>query len=957
MPQTDTIQPFDPLNERELEILRLIAAGRTNAEIARTLFLTEGTVKWYNTQIFGKLGVRNRVEAIQAFSAPQPAAVPVPVAPLAAEIQSDIIGRNRELAELTGLLTQPSTRLVTLLGPGGIGKSTLAERVAARLRDVFSDGVFEIPLAAVTQAEQIYPAIADAVGLKPISEKPLPPQLFAHLNGKRLLLVLDNVEQLGEGAEHFKAVLDGAPTVRILTTSRERLNLSDEVVYRLDGLRVPADGHDGNNESVALFLRYALRANPLLTVDDNALATIAEICRFLDGNPLALLLAGSSSDALSLREIADGVAHDPDLLETELRDVPARHRSMRGVLDATWSRLAPAEQRAFAHLSLYCCGFTRAAAQATTGVNVRTLVRLHGKSLVRNIETRYSIHELIRQFGALRLTESGERKEAELEFAEYFLGWLTKWEATLLNLEMSAVDEIDADFENVRLAWSIAVERNRFDLILSCLEGLMQYCRLRGRMADGGTLLSLAMKQAPDERVAARLAEHRSASHEASGQYRRAIEDATRALQRARADGDDRIAIAMLHRQGFSLRKLTKLDEAQIALLEALDLCQRIGDAHAEADTLYQLGKLRFTRGEQLEALDLLKTAMAIVERHEFDDSVAMRVTNGLGDVYSMLGQPAQAKIWHATSLALARRHHNTSYEIQNIEGIGHTNGPYGMGHLAQAIACFEEAITLSGQALTPHEAGFSLAGLALSQHWVGDYASALASAGQATEWAVLLGNGVLQLMSELSLAGLCLDLGLPARALEKYETVLALMRKMNSAYVWNRAVAGGVMCRVRLSDTSHERLRQLERAHADCAREGLDSMTGDVLVAQCEYHITVGNMGDCIGSATRLCDFTRDRQINGQLARALVYLGTALNSSGESSAGIASLREALALAESNRYYRVRIDAHRALQRAYATQADPGNSDLHRRAADGLVAEIAENLKDHPHFLAGLHTL
>ena len=118
-----------------------------------------------------------------------------------------------------------------------------------------------------------------------------------------------------------------------------------------------------------------------------------------------------------------------------------------------------------------------------------------------------------------------------------------------------------------------------------------------------------------------------------------------------------------------------------------------------------------------------------------------------------------------------------------------------------------------------------------------------------------------------------------------------------------------------------------------------------------------MGDVGACIGSATRLCDFARDRQINGQLARALIYLGTALNSSGESSAGIASLREALSLAESNRYHRVRIDSHRALQRAYATQADPGNSDLHRHAADALVAEIAENLKDHPHLLAGLHTL
>ena len=216
MTQAHASQPVEPLTEREREILGLMAAGQTNAEIAGKLFLTEGTVKWYNTQIFGKLGVKNRVEAIQAFATPPPASAQPRATFAQPDAMAHVVGRTRELDDVLSQLSLPETRLVTLLGPGGIGKTTLASMVAARVRGRYADGVYEIPLVAMTDGYQLFAAVADGIGIKTINERPLPPQLFAHLAGRRVLLVLDNVEQIADGAERIKELLTAAPRCRCL---------------------------------------------------------------------------------------------------------------------------------------------------------------------------------------------------------------------------------------------------------------------------------------------------------------------------------------------------------------------------------------------------------------------------------------------------------------------------------------------------------------------------------------------------------------------------------------------------------------------------------------------------------------------------------------------------------------------------------------------------------------------
>jgi len=954
MSQTESSQPLEPLNERELEILRLMAAGRTNAEIARALFLTEGTVKWYNTQIFGKLGVRNRVEAIQAFSAPPPAS---PITPPAVEPESQIIGRTRELGELIGLLTQPSTRLVTLLGPGGIGKSTLAGLVAARLRSAFTDGVFEIAVAALKQADQIYPAIADAIGLKPIGERPLPPQLFAHLAGKRMLLILDNVEQLVEGAQHFTAVVDGAPGVSILTTSRERLNLQDEVVFRLDGLPLPSNTGAEANESVALFLRHALRTNPGMARDERSFAAIARICRLVDGTPLALVLAASSAGALSLAEIGDEVARSLDVLETEIRDMPARHRSMRGVFDATWARLPPAEQQAFAVLSLFRGGFTREAALAVTGRSISTLVSLHSKSLVRHQDRRYSIHELLRQFGATKLTESGGRKSAETAYAEHFLGWLASREPALPDLEMAAVAEIDADFENIRQAWTIGVEDERHDLIEACLASLMQYCRLRGRMPDAHALLSSAVVSAGPARVRARLFAQRADANESIGAFAQEIEDARSALGSSDVTWAPRESIWLLNRHGYALRRLGDFAGALAVFDGAMTLCRQAEDDHSEAETLSHIGMVRWSQGKIGDARILMERAVAIIERGGYVDRVAAQAAFGLAETYVPTGETRKAIPLLERALDVARRARDSYYELESLNDLGVIYGQTGMQQWETAIRYSDETIALAKRIGTPHELGWCQWNLAFAYASRCDFRRAFECLGQSIGWAKYRGDPFLGAIAVLGRADIHFALGLYEMARADIQRASDTIKEIGTTMASGQLLSRSSSLKVRMGLEDASTGAMLEAALAAATAATNHHHRREVLCALCEFHFASRLFNSVHQSARELIAFARAEQHHGGYAQGLLWLGKAQVALGQLAEGLTSVHDAHAFAEANGYHRVRLDTHRALQHAYAAHSDTSTSEFHRGAADALVAEIAKNLKGQPHLLTGLHTL
>ncbi|MBT5772929.1 MAG: adenylate/guanylate cyclase domain-containing protein [Dehalococcoidia bacterium] len=316
---------------------------------------------------------------------------------------TDLIGREREVVELTEYLR--NGRLVTILAPGGTGKTRIAVDVAAEVSDDFPDGVFLVQLAPIASPEGIPQAIAEALDVSLSSDADMQQQLLDYLRAKQQLIVLDNFEHLAEAARLVPAMLEAAPGVKVLATSRIRLNVSSEVVYPLGGVDLDAENLL-ESDAAQLFVTEASRAMPGFTLQPADEEPLRQILQLTQGTPLAIILAAAWVDTLPVREIAEEIARSVDFLETEQSDMPDRHRSMRAAFDYSWEMLGEEERKLFSQLSLFRGGFTRDAARAVAGASPRDLARLSNKSfLVANPDTgRFVVHELLRQYGEEMLT-------------------------------------------------------------------------------------------------------------------------------------------------------------------------------------------------------------------------------------------------------------------------------------------------------------------------------------------------------------------------------------------------------------------------------------------------------------------------------------------------------------------------------------------------------------------------
>jgi predicted ATPase len=357
-------------------------------------------------------------------------------------------------------------------------------------------------------------------------------QILDYLHQKRMLLIMDNREHLLDGGALLVDVLHTAPEVQIMATSRERLHLREEQVYPIEGLEFPdwepdtahADAAHPTDvteySAVKLFLQSARRAQPRFEAASDDVAALTRICRLLGGMPLAIEIAAGWTQALSLDRIAAEIQKGLDFLETDVRAVPERHRSMQVIIDPTWERLSQTEQETFAALSVFRGGFTLEAAAAVAGANLRTLLSLVNKSLLgfNRRRDRYDVHELLRQYAAEKLATNPDGEVAvRIRHSAYDCTALGEWEADLKSARQgTAVAEIEADYENVRVAWMRAVEgadlhENLGNLALA-VNGLGEFHHAQLRWSEGGTVFQKAAEKlqalygpSPATAIAARL--------------------------------------------------------------------------------------------------------------------------------------------------------------------------------------------------------------------------------------------------------------------------------------------------------------------------------------------------------------------------------------------------------------------------------------------------------------------
>jgi predicted ATPase/DNA-binding NarL/FixJ family response regulator/tetratricopeptide (TPR) repeat protein len=435
---TDGCYSSEPLTKRELQILRLMAQGKTNQQIADKLFLAYHTIRWYASQIYQKLDVKNRREAVDCAEAlgllddktdePQPVQNSLPIR------LTSLIGREHEISEITGLLQ--TARLLTLSGPGGTGKTRLALAVAERIRTTYRDGVYFVNLAPLTDPSTVANAIADVLEVIENADEALEDTLKHVLQNRHCLLVLDNFEHMLESAPLVSDILQASSKLIVLVTSREILRLYGEQEYAVSPLRLPNLNQLPpleeleKNEAIQLFAQRAQAVSRQFELTERNISTIAQICTRLDGLPLAIELAAARCKFLTPIALLSRLQNRLDTLTSGARDLPKRQQTIRNTIEWSYDLLEDGEKMLFARLSVFRGGRSLEASEAvcSDGLPIDVfdgLASLIDKNLLvsredRLGEPRFWMLETIHEYALECLDVRGEAEAIRRKHAEYF---------------------------------------------------------------------------------------------------------------------------------------------------------------------------------------------------------------------------------------------------------------------------------------------------------------------------------------------------------------------------------------------------------------------------------------------------------------------------------------------------------------------------------------------------------
>ncbi len=629
------------------------------------------------------------------------------------------LGREKELAETTKLLRDPSCRLLTLVGPGGIGKTRLALQASAERIEDFRHGVFFIPLAPLISVDFLISTIADALKFSFYSKDEEKVQLLNYLREKEMLLIMDSFEHLMQGAAVIADVLNAAPKVKILVTSRELLNLKGEWVLQIDGMEVPS-GEQIDIEgysAVQLFFHSARRVDTKIMFSPKDTKEVIRICQLVGGLPLGIELASVWLRTLSLKEITKEIEKSIDFLETSLRDVPQRHRSLKAVFEYSWDLLSDAERDILMKLSVFSGEFDRTAAEEITGANLATLVGLVEKSLLRKTATgRYELLDILRRYASQKLEASADiKKHVHDLHCSYFMKYVEDSETALLGADQkNAAARFSTNLENVRAAWRWAVDNDLGNELNKAINGLYVFYTRHSRYREGeeifretvnvlerkkekdsvyvkaikayGTFMSMIGRTEQAREVlhkglaAARdMGEDSEAAHILSvlgavvstlGEYGSAMMHHEESLTIYREQNDQSGMARALYHLASAVDSLGDYEKAQEFGLESLRIRRETGDIWGEASCLNLLGNIAHTLGDFDAAKKRYEESFTLSE--QLGDRAGMaRIFNNLGNVYSQNGEHEKALKNYEDSLNIFR-------ELGNVRGVASALANFG---------------------------------------------------------------------------------------------------------------------------------------------------------------------------------------------------------------------------------------------------------------------------------------
>lgn len=632
--------------------------------------------------------------------------LPLPATPL--------LGRESELTAMERIFNDPHCRLLTLTGVGGIGKTRLGIEFASRWRGMFPGGVHYVPLASINSVELIVPAIAEALEFSFSGPSNPKLQLFdylAHEVKQAALLILDNFEHLlahPYTTDLVTEILQRFSNIKILSTSRERLNLHGEWIYELHGLPIPPSGFVDQLEdfsAAVLFVQSARRLEAMFELTEADKPALVRICQLVEGIPLAIELAAAWVGVLSCKEIANEIESSIDFLTTSTRDIPERHRSLRATFDHSWRLLSAAEREAFSRLSVFHGGFDRRAAEQVAGASLPLLSALVSKSLVRRTQDeRYDLHEVIRQYALAHLNEDQSRfLETCDQHSEYYLHFASAYERKLKSASQQAsVREMALEFDNLRTAWDWAIRGGKFETIGSAVHALGWYFEVAGLIYDGIDQLELIVQALIDKprdhqmnKVLGSTLMQQGLLFFRSGQFIRATESYREAIAILRSVNEQGLLADALIFSGTILHLSGDYLESKKLITEGLSYAQVTNDAWFIAYGIYNLGHVDSLMGEYHKGYKQMQEGLALWRALGDPHSISLGL-NFLVDTQIKLGRCEEAITAMRESIALCERTKNrwgmgTAYRYLGLATLA-------AGRCVEAQGYFQKSLQIFGE-------------------------------------------------------------------------------------------------------------------------------------------------------------------------------------------------------------------------------------------------------------------
>lgn len=544
------------------------------------------------------------------------------------------VGRADEIAQIEAWMAQPNSQLLTVVAPGGMGKTRLAQEAARAAIGTFADGVWLVSLVAQTTTEEAFTAVAAATGFTFSGTQPLSEQLLAHLNPLETLLIFDNMEHLLTEAllDFISQLLTNAPDLFIIATSRERLRLQAETVLDLTGLSFPNPQSPAPSPqppiptypAVSLFTNRAQKVQPAFTLDGQETAVI-HLCQLVGGLPLALELAATWTRGLSVADIVAELQKGLGNLTTTLRDIPARHRSLHAVIETSWQQLSADEQQLFRRLAVFRGGFTRTAAAQVAAATVPQLLTLLDRSFIQlGGDQRYRRHPLLRQFAQERLAEDeAEESGTTATHARTFAKFVSEREPALYGSDVATVvAEIGADLENIRLAWQWGLNEQSAAILHQMITGVSRFFSDQSRYMEASAFFENSLLQIeawPQTAV------------------------------------NEQIGIKCRVELGFYLTQNGRFDDAEAILLQAKDQLEKHDLVTTKIACLKHLGDVSSDKGNWQHARTYLEEALALCRNVDQQNHHQMVILNSLANHEVKDGRYEQAMAYFNEAMILAK--------------------------------------------------------------------------------------------------------------------------------------------------------------------------------------------------------------------------------------------------------------------------------------------------------------